>query len=40
MTISSKNIRDMLKEIDLFLLDHYKASHSEKKQDWRTYEEQ
>ena len=40
MVISSKNIRDRLKEIDLFLLDQYKASHGEKKQDWRTYEEQ
>jgi transposase len=40
VVISSKNIRDRLKEIDLFLLDQYKASHGEKKQDWRTYEEQ
>lgn len=40
MVISSKNIRDRLKEIDLFLLDQYKASRVEKKQDWRTYEEQ
>jgi len=36
----SKEIRDRLREIDDYLLDQYKASHPEKKRDWRTYEQQ
>jgi len=38
--ITSNDIQNKLKDIDDFLLDQYKASHEEKKQDWRTYEEQ
>lgn len=40
MIITSKDIRDKLKDIDDFLLDQYRASHENKKTDWRTYEEQ
>jgi len=36
----SNEIRERLKDIDDFLLDHYKATHQEKKRDWRTYEQQ
>ncbi|HAZ13285.1 MAG TPA: ISNCY family transposase [Bdellovibrionales bacterium] len=36
----SKEIRDRLREIDEYILDQYKATHPEKKRDWRTYEQQ
>jgi transposase len=36
----SKEIRERLKDIDDFLLEHYKTTHPEKKRDWRTYEQQ
>ncbi len=38
--LRSKDIRDRLKELDLFLLDQYKVSHGEKKTNWRTYEQE
>lgn len=38
--MKSKEIRDRLKDIDEFMLDQYKATHTEEKRDWRTYEQQ
>jgi transposase len=38
--LKTKDIRRRLKEIDEFLLDQYKVQNPEKKQDWRTYDEQ
>jgi transposase len=40
MVITSKDIREKLKDIDEFLLDRYKQNKEEKERDWRTYEEQ
>ena len=36
--IRSKEIRDRLKEIDLYLLDKYKLEHLEKERDYAKYE--
>ena len=36
--IRSKEIRDRLKEIDLYLLDKYKLEHPEKERDYAKYE--
>ena len=36
----SKEIKDRLKYIDDFLLDHYKDNKKHEKRDWRTYEQQ
>lgn len=40
MVVTSKDIREKLKDIDDFLLEDYKKNHPEKKRDWRTYEQQ
>ncbi len=38
--LRNKDIHDRLKDLDLFLLDQYKAKHGEKKTNWRTYEQE
>lgn len=40
MQVSTKDIREKIRDIDEFILDEYKFSHPEGKRDWRTYEQQ
>lgn len=39
MRLKSQDIRDRLKDIEVFLLEEYKESRETKKRDWRTYEQ-